>query len=336
MFVDAVTITLSAGYGGNGVVAWRREKFIPKGGPAGGNGGNGGSVFLQTSSQIYSLENFRNQKILKAENGSAGGGNKRQGRNGKDLVIQIPCGTIIRDASSKEVLYDCTEDNTKIEICKGGKGGKGNDHFKSPTHQAPNICTEGTEGELKEIELELKLIADVGLVGMPNAGKSTFMSAITHVQVKIAPYPFTTLYPNLSFVQFDDYSRVLIADIPGIIRDAHQDRGLGLSFLKHIERTSVLVFLIDIAGWEGRDPFDDFLILQEELQKYNPQMLEKPFLVALNKVDAEESKEYLEEFTKRYPFDPSTLFAISAKEKVGIAPLLDKIKELSQKDGKRF
>lgn len=336
MFVDTVKISLTAGNGGNGVVAWRREKFIPKGGPAGGDGGHGGSISLRTNPQVYSLQAYRNHRILKAESGHAGGGNNRQGRNGKNLVLEIPCGTIVKDAATGEVLYDCTEEGTEIIICKGGRGGRGNSHFKSPTHQAPNIYTPGTDGEMKEVELELKLIADVGLVGMPNAGKSTFMSAITHVQVKIAPYPFTTLHPNLSYVKLEDFSRILVADIPGIIQGAHQNKGLGLSFLRHIERTSVLVYVIDLSGIEGRDPLEDFNVLRKELQEYNPEMLEKPFLVALNKIDTEEGQENLEKFKDNFPFDTSLLFAISAKEKMSLAPLLDRLQTIAQQDGKRF
>ena len=336
MFIDETTITLTAGSGGNGVVAWTREKFIPKGGPCGGNGGSGASIVLRVNTQIPSLESYRNQRIIVAENGHAGGANLRQGRSGKNLVLDIPCGTIVRDAKTKEILYDCTVDKEKVIICKGGKGGKGNDTFKSPTNQAPNTCTEGTPGESREIHLELKLIADVGLVGMPNAGKSTFLSKITHVKVKIAPYPFTTLHPNLSFIQFDDFSRVLVADIPGIIKDAHDNRGLGLSFLKHVERTSVLVFIIDISGQEVRDPFEDFTVLRNELQLYSEEMLQKPFLVVLNKIDIDDAEENAKAFREKYPFDPSTLFEISAMNVLGFDPLIAKIKELAQKDGKRF
>jgi GTP-binding protein len=196
MFIDSVTLTFAAGKGGNGAVAWRREKFIPKGGPAGGNGGRGGSIIFRTSSQVVSLEDFRNRRIIKADHGAAGGGANKQGRTGKDLVLSIPCGTLIKDAVTKEVLYDFTKPDEEWILCKGGIGGKGNSCFKSPTNQAPNICTEGTAGESKEVELELKLIADIGLVGIPNAGKSTLLTAITHVPVKIGAYPFTTLHPN--------------------------------------------------------------------------------------------------------------------------------------------
>lgn len=333
MFVDTVKLTLSAGRGGNGVVAWRREKFIPKGGPSGGNGGRGGSIILKTDAQVVCLESLRNRRILNAENGSAGGGNLRQGRSGKDLIVTIPCGTLVKDVETGEVLFDFTEDGQEWKICSGGRGGKGNNFYKSPTHQAPNICTEGTYGESREVELELKLIADIGLIGMPNAGKSTLMSKMTHLPVKIGAYPFTTLFPNLSYVQFEDYSRVLIADIPGIIEDAHIDKGLGIAFLKHIERSSALVYIIDISGIEGRDPFEDFLVLQNELKAYNPEMLNKPFLIALNKTDAETAPLHIEDFRSRTSIP---VFEISALNNLGLAPLLSAMRSLAQAHSKRF
>jgi GTP-binding protein len=328
MFVDSVKITLRAGKGGNGVVAWRREKYIPKGGPVGGNGGKGGSIVFKTDSHVLSLEGFRNRRLINAENGMPGAGNLQKGRNGKDLVLTVPCGTLVKDASSGEVLFDFTDLNQEFLICKGGKGGKGNHCFKSPTHQAPNICTPGTDGEAREVELELKLIADVGLIGMPNAGKSTLMSKITYVPVKIGAYPFTTLHPNLSYVQYPDFSRILVADIPGIIENAHLNKGLGLAFLRHIERSSALLFVIDVSGFEGRDPFDDFQVLQNEIRAYHPEILEKPFLVALNKIDQEGAEEHLKNFYQKYPFPKETLFPISALQKEGIAPLLEGVAKL--------
>lgn len=336
MFIDSVKITLRAGNGGNGVVAWRREKFIPKGGPVGGDGGRGGSITLITDVHVLSLESFRNRRQLSAESGHAGGGNHRKGRNGEDLVLKVPCGTLVKNAATGEVLYDLTEEGQKCVVCRGGKGGKGNANFKSPTHQAPAICTPGEEGEALEVELELKLIADVGLIGFPNAGKSTLMTKMTHVPVKIGAYPFTTLYPNLSYVQFDDYSRVLVADIPGLIEDAHLDKGLGISFLKHIERSSTLLFVIDVSGFEGRDPIEDFKVLRSELGAYNPEMLEKPFLVALNKIDIEGAEEQIERFMEFYPHDKGNLFLISAMNNDGLAPLIHCMRDMAQVNGKRF
>lgn len=335
MFVDRVSLELKSGRGGHGIVSWRREKYIPKGGPAGGDGGNGGSIFIEVDSNAYSLENYRNKSIIKAENGKPGGGDKRKGRSGKDLVLKVPKGTLIKD-SSGAVLYDLTQIEKAIKLCQGGKGGKGNTFFKSATNRTPLQFTEGTEGETFKIELELKLLADVGFVGMPNAGKSTLMSRITHVPVKIAPYPFTTLYPNLGILQFDDFSRILIADIPGIIPDAHENKGIGLAFLRHIERTSTLVYVIDCTGLEGRDPFEDFGILQKELQSYDESMTKKPFFVVLNKIDQEEAQQRVSEFRKQYPHDPNTLFEISASEGTGVSQFLSALKVSVQRDGKRF
>lgn len=330
MFVDTVELQLSAGKGGNGIIAWRREKYIPKGGPAGGDGGNGGSIILEADPQIPSLENLRNRRIIKAENGMPGGQNNRTGKNGKDLVLKIPMGTLLKDAVTKEVLCDFTEEGQRWVVCKGGKGGKGNSRFKTSTHQAPFICTEGTLGESSEVELELKLIADIGLVGMPNAGKSTLISKLTYIEVKIAPYPFTTLRPNLGLLQCDDGSRLLIADIPGLIDKASEDKGLGISFLKHVERTSVLIFMLELAPYQERDPFEEFLMLRRELAAYNPKLLEKPFLVVLNKIDQEGAKEIADAFKERFDLDPSILFEVSALERINLGPLRKAIQELGK------
>ena len=327
MFIDSVTLTLTAGKGGNGVVAWRREKYIPKGGPTGGNGGRGASITLRASTQLPSLEGMRNKRIIKAQNGSPGGANLIQGKSGQNLTITSPCGTLVKDSKTGEVLFDFTEDGQEWIVCAGGKGGKGNHHFKSSTHQAPNVFTEGTYGEIKEVELELKLIAHVGLLGMPNAGKSTLMSKITYVAVKVAPYPFTTLHPNLGFIQYRDGTKVLVADIPGIIENAHENKGLGMAFLKHIERTSLIVYVIDISGFEGRDPLEDFLILRNELKAYKPEMLEKPFFVVLNKIDMEEAEENIGRFKKEINIDHSRIFEISAKERQGLEDLIIALKD---------
>lgn len=328
MFVDTTTLTLTAGKGGNGVVAWRREKYIPKGGPTGGNGGRGGSISLIADNQILSLEAYRNKRILLAENGGCGGSNLRQGKAGKDLTLKLPCGTLIKDKHTGEVLFDLTDHGQTVVICQGGKPGKGNAHFKSSTNQAPNTCTPGTPGESKEVELELKLIADVGLVGFPNAGKSTFLSQAAYTRVKIGAYPFTTLFPNLAYVHYPDKSKLLIADIPGIIQDAHMNKGLGLAFLKHIERTSILVFLVDISGFEGRNPTEDFLTLRKEIAAYRQDLLDKPFLVGLNKIDLEESQEHIDSFYQNSGVDRDKIFLLSAKDNVGVRAFLDAIKTL--------
>lgn len=327
MFTDHVQLHLAAGKGGNGVVAWRREKFIPKGGPNGGNGGKGGSVIIEADKQVYSLEWFRHRRLLKAENGRCGGSNLCQGRSGVDLILKVPCGTLVKDIKTGEILHDLTEDKQQVTLCLGGKGGRGNESFKTSTHRAPNICTEGKEGELMDVELELKLIADVGLVGFPNAGKSTLIAALARVRVKIAPYPFTTLQPNLGYIENEDYTRTLIADIPGIIEGAHQNRGLGFEFLRHIERTRLLIFMLDSSGIDGRNPLDDYRVLQKELGTYNPEMLERPSLVVLNKIDTEEAKEHIEAFMKEYQGEPKDIFQISALNGDGLQPLRKTIQE---------
>lgn len=325
MFVDRVLLELRAGKGGNGVVAWRREKFIPKGGPCGGNGGKGGDVILQADVQIPSLDWFRNRRILHAEDGHQGGGNNRQGKNGKELILTVPCGTLVKDTDTGEILADLTENGQKWVACRGGKGGRGNDSFKSSTNRAPNVCTPGKEGDLLRVELELKLIADVGLVGFPNAGKSTLIEAVSKARVKIAPYPFTTLHPNLGHIILEDYRRILIADIPGIISGASQNRGLGIEFLRHIERTKLLIFVLDASGIDGRDPSQDYKVLRSELAAYNEELLDRPFLVVLNKIDVPESEEYIDEFKKQFKFAQGQLHEISAAGGEGVPGLMKKI-----------
>ncbi len=329
MFVDTVELQLSAGKGGNGVIAWRREKYIPKAGPAGGDGGHGGSIILEADPQIPSLENLRNRRIIKAENGMPGGANNRTGKNGQDLVLKIPLGTLLKDVKTGQIIYDFTQEGQVWKVCKGGKGGKGNSRFKTSTHQAPFICTEGTLGESSEVELELKLIADVGFVGMPNAGKSTLISKLAYIEVKIAPYPFTTLRPNLGILHCSNGKKLLLADIPGLIDKASQDRGLGISFLKHVERTSTLIFLLELAPFQERDPLEELQMLRRELEAYNPELLKKPFLVVLNKIDQEGSEQIADAFRERYPFDPSTLFTISAKEQINLDSLKKAIEEVA-------
>ena len=243
----------------------------------------------------------------------AGAGNNCKGKHGEDLIIKIPLGTLVKDASTQEILFDFTQENQTWKICAGGKGGKGNTRFKSSTNQAPLICTEGTLGQSSEVELELKLIADVGFVGMPNAGKSTLISQLAHIEVNIAPYPFTTLKPNLGMIVYPDSARLLIADIPGIIENAHQNRGLGLEFLRHIERCAALVFVIELSPWEeARDPLEEFQMLKNEIASHNPKLLEKPFLIALNKMDIEGADELARSFHKRAANISAPIFEISA------------------------
>lgn len=326
-YLDKIILTLSAGRGGNGKVAWIRTRFRPKGGPSGGNGGKGGSVIIQVSKDLLSLDHFRNTRIIKAENGGDGGTCQCQGKKGLDRIIKVPCGTLVKNLETGEIIKDLIQDGEMFEICAGGKGGLGNEHFKTPTNRTPTHATPGKPGDLLEVELELKLIADVGFVGLPNAGKSTLLNALTATQVKIGDYPFTTLKPNLSYLEFDDYSRIYLADIPGIIKDAHVGRGLGLEFLKHIERTKVLIFVIDLAKEHESDPLHDLNLLRTELELHNPALLEKPFLVALNKADLPESEEHLKQFIKNYPFDKETLFPISALQKQNLDPFVSAMRK---------
>ncbi len=327
MFIDRIKVQCIAGKGGNGVIAWRREKFIPKGGPSGGNGGNGGSVILQADNNASSLEWYANSRICKAKSGGQGAGGCKQGKNGENLILKLPCGTLVKDAETGDILYDLTQHGEQVTLCKGGKGGKGNFVFRSATNRAPNICTPGTEGEEKHVEFELKLIADVGLVGYPNAGKSTLISSLANRDVQIGAYPFTTLHPNIGILRYPDHVRLLIADIPGIIEGAHQNRGLGLEFLRHIERTKILIFVIDISGWEGRSPITDFTVLQEELRSYDPSLLKRPYLIALNKTDLEGAQEQLEAFTQAFSKHKGKIFPISASTGEGCEALKDAIRK---------
>lgn len=329
MFTDRVRLKLIAGKGGNGIVAWRREKYIPKGGPCGGNGGPGGSIILKSSHSLFSLDPFRNRRQIIAESGAQGGPNQRQGRKGHDLIVDVPCGTLVKDIETDAILFDFTQPDQEYKICHGGKGGLGNTFFKSPTNRAPAKCTPGKEGEAKSIDLELKLIADVGFVGFPSAGKSTLLSALSHVPLKTGAYPFTTLTPNLCMIRFDDFSQMAIADIPGIIENAHKNKGLGLEFLRHIERTSVLLFLIDIAD-PVQSPFEAYEILRRELEAHSPKLLDKPSLIALNKIDAVEDPTLIDEFCKKYK--DSTIFPISALNDEGLSELLSALRSITQKE----
>ncbi|EPP35379.1 obg family GTPase CgtA [Chlamydia ibidis] len=307
MFLDQITLELRAGKGGNGVVAWRKEKYLPKGGPYGGNGGIGGSIVIEAVRHIYSFESYRNIRFLKAADGQSGASNNRTGRNGKDLVLQVPEGTLLRDAETQEILYDFTQHGDRLVICRGGKGGKGNTFFKTSTNRAPTKATPGKPGEIRQVELELKLIADIGLVGFPNAGKSTLFNSLARTEVKVGAYPFTTLQPALGLVPCEGklYQKPwIIADIPGIIEGAHQNRGLGLDFLRHIERTRLLLFVIDISGRERNTPEKDLQILMDELLYYKEDIAKKDMIIALNKIDdllPDEREERLSHFRKKFP-----------------------------------
>ncbi len=282
MFVDYAVIEITAGNGGNGAVAFRREKFVPKGGPAGGNGGRGGDIIIEAHHNLNTLLDFRYKKKYKAENGEMGGNSLKDGKSGGDIVIKVPVGTVVKDFESKKSLFDLSENNKKIILVKGGKGGKGNSNFATATNQTPRFAEKGKPGEHKKFILELKLIADIGLVGFPNAGKSTLISTISEAKPKIANYPFTTLEPNLGIVKYKEYSNFTVADIPGIIEDAHKGKGLGHRFLRHIERTKVILLILEITS---ENHYKDFEILFNELKSYSPNFTEKKIIVALSKAD---------------------------------------------------
>lgn len=281
-FVDSAKIYVKAGNGGNGCMSFRREKFVPKGGPDGGDGGRGGHVYLKAHGQLSTLLDFRYRKRYEAQRGAHGQGAKKNGKMGKDVVIPVPCGTVVRNAENGELLADLTQDGEEFLVARGGRGGKGNPHFASATHQAPRYAEPGGKGEGLDVELELKLIADVGLVGFPNAGKSTLISVMSAAKPKIADYPFTTLVPNLGIVQYRNYNSFVMADIPGIIEGAAEGKGLGLQFLKHIERTKVLAVLVSA---ESGDMGAEYAMLLKEMEKFDLEMLGKPRVLLITKMD---------------------------------------------------
>jgi len=282
MFIDYAVIEVAAGKGGDGAVAFRREKFVPKGGPAGGNGGRGGNIIIEAHHNLNTLLDFRYKKNYKANNGDMGGNSLKDGKGGNNVIIKVPLGTVIKDYESKKILLDMDENRINAVLVKGGKGGKGNSNFATSTNQTPRFAEKGKPGEYKKVILELKLIADVGLVGFPNSGKSTLISTITEARPKIADYPFTTLKPNLGIVRYKDYQSFTVADIPGIIEGAHEGKGLGHQFLRHIERTKIILFLIDITS---EDYEKEFETLYNELKSYSPKLIKKKMLIALSKSD---------------------------------------------------
>ena len=284
MFIDHSKIHVKAGDGGAGALSFHTEKYITNGGPDGGDGGNGGNIVFESSSRLTSLQNFRFKHKFVAENGVKGGNRKMYGRNGEDLVIGVPVGTVIKDLATGKIIADFTEDKQRIVVAKGGKGGLGNMHYANSVRQAPQFATPGLPGEEKDLAVELKLIADCGLVGFPNAGKSTLLSVMTRAKPKIADYPFTTLEPVLGVVSNYDMSYV-IADIPGIIENAHEGAGLGHDFLRHIERTRLLIHVVDLSGADGRDPIEDFKAINKELEEFNAELASRPQIVAANKCD---------------------------------------------------
>ena len=285
MFIDEVRILVKAGDGGNGCLAFRREKFVPRGGPSGGDGGRGGDVILVSSEHENTLLKFRYNPEHKAERGRHGEGSNRTGADGPSLEVQVPVGTVVYDESTGARLYDFTHPGERFTVASGGRGGKGNARFATSTHQAPTEHEPGRPGEERRLRLELKLLADVGLVGFPNAGKSTLISRVSAARPKIADYPFTTLEPNLGVVELPDYRSFVVADIPGLIEGAHEGHGLGIQFLRHIERTRLLVHLVDVSEASGRDPVQDFETVMDELASFSRDLVSKPMLVAASKMD---------------------------------------------------
>ncbi|HLP89190.1 MAG TPA: GTPase ObgE [Nostocaceae cyanobacterium] len=323
-FIDQSQIEVEAGKGGDGIVAFRREKYVPAGGPSGGNGGRGGSIYFRAVEDLQTLLDFRYNHIFKAENGGRGGPNNRTGAAGKDLIIDVPCGTVIYDAETDEIIGDLTEPEQKILVAAGGKGGLGNQHFLSNRNRAPEYALPGLEGERKQLRLELKLLAEVGIIGLPNAGKSTLISSLSAARPKIADYPFTTLIPNLGVVRKPTGDGTVFADIPGLITGASQGAGLGHDFLRHIERTRVLLHLIDATS---EDVIADYNTIQQELKAYGRGLAQRPQILALNKIDAVDREtvdlEALATQLNHLSFAP--VFIISAVTRTGLEPMLQEL-----------
>jgi len=323
MFIDTSKIFIQAGKGGDGAVTFHREKYVAAGGPDGGDGGNGGNIVAIACKDISTLLDFRYKKKYAAEPGGNGRDGKRSGKNGEDLYIKVPCGTIIRDTESGKVICDLKEDGEKFIIAKGGSGGWGNSHFATATRQTPKFAKAGLPGDEREITLELKLIADVGLLGFPNVGKSTFLSIVSEAKPKIANYHFTTLIPNLGVVRVGEGNSFVMADIPGIIEGAHQGVGLGHAFLRHVERTRILLHFVDVSGCEGRDPIEDVHIINDELVKYSEKLAEKPQVIVANKMDIPSFDDNFEKFKAQMEDEGYTVFAISAATHRGIDEVIN-------------
>ncbi|WP_276877290.1 GTPase ObgE [Anaerococcus hydrogenalis] len=321
--IDNAKIELQAGKGGDGAVAFRREKYEPTGGPAGGDGGDGASIYIKATNSLSTLEEFRYKTKYKASNGEDGMGKKRFGKKGEDLYLFVPVGTIIRESSSGKIIKDFKKNGEEFLIAKGGRGGKGNVHYKSSTRQAPRFAQKGKEGQKITVNLELKILADVGLVGLPNVGKSTLISVISKAKPKIANYHFTTLDPNLGVVKIDKERSFIVADIPGLIEGANEGLGLGHDFLKHVQRCKILVHLVDISGFEGRDPIEDFELINKELKLFDENLADKYQIIALNKSDLDSNENY-KRFEDKYS-DKYKIFRISAATTNGIKELIDEV-----------
>ena len=323
MFIDRVKIKVAAGNGGDGVTAFRREKFVPRGGPSGGDGGKGGDVWMEADEGLNTLLHLRYNPEHKAERGRHGEGSNRHGKDGEDVLIRVPIGTQIFDAESEDLLFDFTENGQRFLAAKGGKGGWGNQHFATATMRAPKYHYTGRPGGEKELQLELKLIADVGLVGFPNAGKSTLISVISAAKPKIADYPFTTLEPNLGVVDLGDFRTFVVADIPGLIEGASEGAGLGDRFLRHVERTKLILHLVDVSSISGRDSNEDYEIINRELANYNQDLASRPQIVVATKIDSLDEPERLENLRELAEKDGKPFLQISAVTNQGMKELVN-------------
>ena len=327
MFVDHVKVFVKGGDGGDGMVAFRREKFVPNGGPAGGDGARGGNVVFEVEEGLRTLMDFRYKRIFKAERGEHGMSKGMHGRRADDLIIKVPPGTVVINAETKTVIADLVEHGQQAIIAKAGRGGRGNSRFATPSNPAPELAEKGEPGEELDVILELKVLADVGLVGFPSVGKSTLLSVVSAAKPKIGAYHFTTIVPNLGMVETEDGRSFAMADLPGLIEGAHQGVGLGMQFLRHIERTRVIVHVIDMSGIEGRDPYDDYVVINEELKQYNLRLTERPQIVVANKMDMPGAEENLEAFLGKISEDVK-VFPVSAVSRKGLKPVLFEIADL--------
>ncbi|WP_096269569.1 GTPase ObgE [Paucisalibacillus globulus] len=327
MFVDQVSVYVKAGDGGNGLVAYRREKYVPLGGPAGGDGGNGGDVVFKVDEGLNTLMDLRYNRHFKAKRGENGMSKNQHGKNSAPLVVSVPPGTTVIDEDTEQVIADLTIHGQEAVIAKGGRGGRGNSRFATPRNPAPDFAENGEPGEEKNIKVELKLIADVGLVGFPSVGKSTFLSVVSAAKPKIADYHFTTLAPNLGVVDTADNRSFVLADLPGLIEGAHAGVGLGHQFLRHVERTRVIIHVIDMAGTEGRDPFDDYQKINKELSEYDEKLITRPQIIAANKMDMPDAEENLNQFKEKIG-DDIPVYPISALTKEGLRDILFAVADL--------
>ena len=329
MFIDETNIKVIAGNGGDGCTAFRREKYIEMGGPYGGNGGKGSDIIFKVDTGLHTLIDLRYMKTIKGNKGENGSGKNMDGKSAEDIIIKVPQGTVITDYDTNLIIADLKDKDSFVVVAKGGRGGRGNTAFKTLANPAPNFSENGEPGEEKILKVELKLLADVGLVGLPSVGKSTFLSKVTKATPKIADYHFTTLSPNLGVVKTIDNRSFVIADLPGLIEGASEGVGLGDKFLRHIERTKVIAHIIDMSGIEGRDPYEDYLVINKELEKFSPKLLQKPMIIIANKMDMESAKENLKEFQKKVDKE---IYPISALTNDNLNPVLIKLADLVDKE----